>query len=252
MLGTVDKPSLHDITRDFTMGMHTANDLQAGHRHLITILRESRPIDVHGVPQWDSAAQNPATLYVDQYAEEHIKQGFCIGRQVEDFRIDTLLEDLFLDAPQDDLVFAGARCVGVEKLTRHAEAAEAKGDWWRAATTWALVRRLRLRIEGPGGVREPVQKTLAALDNLEKSEDGQLSALADSMDTLRFEQLLSLCMIIDLDTLMKSRDTLTKLLQTNVAKRNPVDSAVLRNLVFGIPDFLTDNVKLGRCVLACS
>jgi hypothetical protein len=41
--GTVDRPSLHDIPRDFTIGQHSAAELRQAHHRLVEILRASRP-----------------------------------------------------------------------------------------------------------------------------------------------------------------------------------------------------------------
>eukprot|EP01052_Picozoa_sp_SAG31_P021339 SAG31_NODE_1645_length_7652_cov_2.069906_4_plen_267_part_00 len=43
VLGTVDRISLHDIVRDFTVSMYTKEELRQAHRRLINLLRENRP-----------------------------------------------------------------------------------------------------------------------------------------------------------------------------------------------------------------
>eukprot|EP01050_Picozoa_sp_SAG11_P026014 SAG11_NODE_6079_length_1392_cov_1.190255_2_plen_249_part_00 len=212
------------------------------------MLRESRPADVHGVRRWDVAAQDAVALYVDTHAEEHIRHGFCAERRGEAARIDSVLVDLLLDTPQDDLVFAGARSVGVETLSMAATEAEVNGDWWRAACEWALVRRLRLSVEGPAGVTEPIRRTLDALEQLEQLHDGPMPAkLCESVLHIRFEQFISLSITLGMPELAARRPQIEHFLESNIVFRNPCDAAVLKNLAVGFIDHFGsgDNIRLG-------
>ena len=51
VLGTVDRISLHDIVRDFTVSMYTKEELRQAHRRLINLLRENRPQSPSLVPE---------------------------------------------------------------------------------------------------------------------------------------------------------------------------------------------------------
>eukprot|EP01043_Picozoa_sp_COSAG02_P024695 COSAG02_NODE_1359_length_13055_cov_31.608397_5_plen_963_part_00 len=44
VLPPLDQPSLHDILLDFSMSMHTVEELQAAHRNMIELFREQRPV----------------------------------------------------------------------------------------------------------------------------------------------------------------------------------------------------------------
>ena len=241
VLGTVDRPSLHDIPRDFCIGQHTANQLEAAHRRLVDIFRSSRPVNVHGIQRWDFLI-SPAAQYVHTYAKEHIKH----GRGLEDWTAEVLL-----DMPQDDLVLAAARTVDVEHLASSAADADAKGEWWNSARRWALVRYLRYVEEGLMAVTEPVERTLNALDQLEQTcGQKEIAELVDDIEEIRFEQLISLLLTINTPLVLARTPDVQRALQTAVAARNPCGAAILRNCVELMPILGDGNfVRCGAILL---
>ena len=69
--------SLHDIVRDYVIGLHSPSELKEGHRRVVEYFRRFRPTDAHGRPRWDPslAKQDKVTAYVCENAEYHIKSG---------------------------------------------------------------------------------------------------------------------------------------------------------------------------------
>ena len=48
LLGTIDRPSAHDLVLDFAIAQHSKVDLCEKHRSVVEALRAARPADAHG------------------------------------------------------------------------------------------------------------------------------------------------------------------------------------------------------------
>lgn len=137
VLGTVDRPSLHDIVRDYVVGLFSAHELKAANFRLINCLRANRPPLVMKlgsedvvVKEWSlDSATDTATKYVRTNVSEHIRASGWIV----DFNTHWLT-----DLPQDDIVAAASSLVGADKLAQLTDAAEATGDSLTCAKLAAL------------------------------------------------------------------------------------------------------------------
>ena len=135
VLGTVDRISLHDIVRDFTVSMYTKEELRQAHRRLINLLRENRPQSPSLVPAWSTGGEmgqpDKTVQYVRDAIGKHIESGM-----LEDWESDALAIDGWLgDCPQDLITHATAKVLGTERLDKLVAAAQAADD------QWALARR---------------------------------------------------------------------------------------------------------------
>ena len=72
----MDRPQLHDIVRDFVISQHTEDGLRRIHRHLVTIMRDMRPKNVHGLCEWKNAMKDAGERYVRAHAKYHIREGW--------------------------------------------------------------------------------------------------------------------------------------------------------------------------------
>eukprot|EP01046_Picozoa_sp_COSAG06_P087264 COSAG06_NODE_33772_length_484_cov_0.948052_1_plen_154_part_01 len=55
VLGTVDRPSLHDLVLDFAVAQHSDAKLRESHRAVVEAFRAARPADAHGRCKYDAA-----------------------------------------------------------------------------------------------------------------------------------------------------------------------------------------------------
>lgn len=145
ILGTVDRISLHDIVRDFTLNMYTAQELQQAHRRLVNLLRENRPQAPSLVPAWSTAGEigqiDKTVTYVRDAVSKHIEAGIS-----EDWESDDVVVDGWLgDSPQDIITHATAKVLGMKRLEKLVAAAEAANDQWalarRAIATGYLIKK---------------------------------------------------------------------------------------------------------------
>ena len=120
VLGTIDRPSVHDLVLDFAVAQHSTDDLRLNHRRIVDAFREARPADVHGRRMYEKTQKEaPMAAYVSSEISYHIGNGW-----ESDMEHDVLATTEWLcDVPQDVLVIAAGCTLGVEKLSSLASAA---------------------------------------------------------------------------------------------------------------------------------
>ena len=220
ILGPIDRPSLHDIVRDYVVGRHTEKELKDAHRVLVAYFRAARPKDPFGRPQWDStlAKHDKVTAYIIEHAGYHIVQGWG-----EDMESDELAIGGWLgDTPQDELVLAAGRVLGVPKLISRADQAEAGTEWWLAARLHNVARNLLAGSEGSGAATTSLLKCLDALANIEPENE---------RDDMELELLYELLMVSNRPELMTRGAQIFKILQTDAKSRNPIAAAMMSKMM---------------------
>lgn len=114
-LGTINRPSLHDIVRDYVISQHTDAELSDAHKRAVDIFRSCRPGDFYGRKAWvNSEYQHEISLssvYICETVNYHIDQAFGTDREALQ-----LESSVLFDTPQDELVLAAARLVGLQTL----------------------------------------------------------------------------------------------------------------------------------------
>ena len=80
VLGTCDRPSVHDLVLDFAVAQHSDRDFQDSHRAVVETFRQTRPADAHGRRRFDKAAHtsDPIATYVCNEIGHHVDKA-CIG-----------------------------------------------------------------------------------------------------------------------------------------------------------------------------
>ena len=68
------------------------------------------------------------------------------------------LTDVLVDVPQDEIVRAAGRVLGLPHVAQVATSAEHAGDWWLAARCWALLARCH----GHRNIVENCERSIAA------------------------------------------------------------------------------------------
>ena len=162
VLGTIDRPSVHDLVLEFAVAQHTDDALRQAHRSVVEAFRACRPEDVHGRRQFEStASDDPLLVYVSAEVEHHVRNGWLPNMEDDSLACTSWLGDM----PQDAIVAAAGRVLGRERLSTMAAAAEAARDWWLAARYFGLLQTVllsRLGLSAAG-----VGPTVAALGAME-------------------------------------------------------------------------------------
>ena len=78
VLGTIDRPSVHDLVLDFAVAQHSEVELRAKHCAVVEAFREARPTDVHGRRKFTlSTSDDAMCAYVCAEVSYHLGQGWC-------------------------------------------------------------------------------------------------------------------------------------------------------------------------------
>ena len=176
VLGTIDRPSVHDLVLDFAVAQHNADALRLNHRRIVEAFRAARPVDVHGRRKYDVAQKDdPVSVYACHEIGYHLEQAWQANKLSDELATSGWLADV----PQDAIVVATGRVLGPEQMTMLAETAEASKDWWLAARYWAIVQSVlpTATVAGLGPTVKALD-AMAALGNISESDDKEEHELA--------------------------------------------------------------------------
>ena len=136
VLGTIDRPSVHDLVLDFVTAQTGQEHMRASHRRVVEAFRAARPADVHGRRRFDRIQKDdPMSEYVCNEVSHHVSRGW-----EADMENDQLCVSWLADCPQDEITVAAGRVLGSDRVARLATAAQGRKDWWLAARYWAVVQ----------------------------------------------------------------------------------------------------------------
>ena len=156
VLGTIDRPSLHDLVLDFAVAQHSDEALCDQHRCIVEAFRAARPVDARGRHKYDATSiGDPLTTYVCSEGGHHVSASSA--------RNELPIVEWLQDMPQDELVLMSARVVGLDKLSDMAGRAEDARDWWLAGRYWSLVREVAFHLGGHAASLDPAHRSLDAL-----------------------------------------------------------------------------------------
>ena len=136
VLGTVDRPSLHDIVADYAIAQHSAAQLAARHAAVVELFRQHRPVD----GGWDRGlkSQPDASYVLDQTVFHMIGAIGGTGGAADDTKMLEWFDDA-VGGRLDAVPHSAAKVLGWDLGTVHAKAAEESGHWWQAAVRWRSI-----------------------------------------------------------------------------------------------------------------
>jgi hypothetical protein len=241
VLGTVDRPSVHDLVLDFAVAQQSKEQLQLRHRAIVQAFRASRPADAHGRRKFDrTQKQDLMANYVCNEVEYHVSLGW-----EEDATRDVLATREWLgDVPQDAIVVAAARVLGADRVSTLAAAAEASKEWWTVARYWAALQMSSKSHNFTGGL-EPTINALKAMDKMSKialsqpdKEDfhlGLVAVLASTWDAT--------------GDLARRPGLVKHVLSTGAAPRDPASIALIRLVSDIMPCVMGPNIKKAKEIM---
>ena len=133
MLGTVDRPQLHDVMLDYVHKQLVGAPYKAAQRRLVELIRAS-----------DRSSSTQTGKYMQQCVRYHINESHDGEWAKSDPQATHWLED-HLNGSQNVIASATAAILPVEAMAMDAEANEM---WWRAALRWNAFALMK--IEGAG------------------------------------------------------------------------------------------------------
>ena len=135
MLGTVDRPQLHDIVLEFVLGQWSSDQSQQAHRAIVEHFRRTRP--PHGGWLARGMLTNRVVHYVVNEINYHILNAWDKENVLDDATAVSWLSD-HVNGSFDAIAKAAVRHIGVESTLLLSKKAEEKSDWWQAALLTTL------------------------------------------------------------------------------------------------------------------
>jgi hypothetical protein len=236
VLGTVDKPSLHDIVREFVIAQHSEDEIRDAHRRLVNSLRACRPTDFHGRKAWNNSKHqqesDPRSAYVCASISHHVTAGWESDKDSLGAESSCLL-----DTPQDELTVAAARMMGVEPLTTLASQSEVKEDWWAAAKLRSLCL-IAMSVHATDASHEPHKQTLAACKLAEPRTESEAVDLGD----MELACWAAIAMAFDFAHVFANLEEAMRAASSDAGKRNPAAAATI-SLTQGFPLGMAGDLK---------
>ena len=147
VLGTVDRPQLHDVMLDYVQKQLVGEPYKTAQRQLVEALRTS-----------DRSKAAPVGKYIQQCVRHHIQESHDAlwGKSLQAI---SWLED-HVAGVQDVIAASTAALLPVDVLAKEAEDA---GTWWQAALRWNALGSMKMAESGShqGGF-EHVKRAVAA------------------------------------------------------------------------------------------
>ena len=182
VLGTVDRPQLHDLVLDFCIAQYSEEQLRAAHVQVVNTLRENRTVAASGIRAWSSMNRgHTATAYVLNEIKHHVANAIDEGDENV-----LQVEEWMCDVPFDSIVFAVARQLGRERLEACAERAEKAGDDFKLACMLSLLAQLCVEsADNP----KALEVSFRGVQALWRIRDGPKSAQCKPKDTRDFLEI---------------------------------------------------------------
>jgi hypothetical protein len=177
VLGPVERPSLHDLVLDYSVGLHEPANLRDTHRCFIDILRERRPgREVDSQTGKDIAIRygwtgrdldNPMGVYVSDEVLHHIRHAW-----LPDWQADTQAIAWLDDFPGqlDKIAISSARFLGDERTKQLAMQAEKAQQNWAASVRWAAAGEANKFVSIANAGYEENKKCVAVLESMEPED----------------------------------------------------------------------------------
>eukprot|EP01049_Picozoa_sp_SAG25_P003137 SAG25_NODE_176_length_12787_cov_14.980060_2_plen_1127_part_00 len=244
VLGTVDRPSVHDLVLDFAVAQHSKEQLRLNHRAIVESFRSSRPADAHGRRKFDSAHRTDSMcVYVCNEIEYHVSHAL----EADSSRDELATRVWLADVPQDVIVMAAAVALGSDRVSELAAGAEASADWWLAARYWGLLQSLgRTVINGLHTALVPTVNALAAMDRL-----GTIAESERDKEDFHLGLVALLASCWDLTGDLARRPELVKgVLATKATERDPAKVGIIQVATAVTPACMLPDIELcGKVVL---
>jgi hypothetical protein len=178
VLGSVDRPQLHDIVLEFVLSNNTRASLQCAHRQLLVSFKEKRPADTVGFDVWDGAA---VSRYICNESKFHIEMAVLMDWKNDELIL--MLVDELQGVEPDALQTAACDYLGYAKLLELSDAAAEAGHIWKQTVRLLGAFRNRVAVEGQGeGLKDILQSAISACQEVPEGAPESVSGLRSSLE----------------------------------------------------------------------
>jgi hypothetical protein len=234
VLGTIDRPSLHDLVLDFAVAQHSSSDLSEQHRRVVEAFRAARPTDAYDRRKFDLAlTEDPQNMYVCNNVMHHVSTAMQQSELVTPV-------DWLQDLPSDEIVYVTARELGVDKVEKLATRAEEQGDWWLAARYWSVVREVTYQRSGAGDAIEAALRSQGAIARMTDNPD------PDATDDLRLTQASTVVAAFNVPVIVEHLTEYEELMCSGAGLRDPARVIQFRwlfGLLYPVLDDWSDDME---------
>ena len=158
ILGTVDRPSLHDLVMDYVVAAKSDAERCGMNRRLVNLWRSRRPAG-----GWDIESQESVPSYIRLAAVHHINGARRSDCWSEDEEAIEWLSDFVDGKVQDAVPVFASEAIGPERVAQLAMAAEVAEDYWLASVRWAASALSEHRLGAHGRSLPLLQASAKAL-----------------------------------------------------------------------------------------
>ena len=225
LLGTIDRPSVHDLVLDFAVAQQGSN-VRENHRRIVEAFRQARPADVHGRRQFvQSVVDDVLSTYVCNEIGFHLR----IGWEAEMERDSLAMTGWLGDVPQDELVVSAGEVLGIDRLSAAAERAEAERNLWLAGRYWSVASIVVHRSRGTTEAKVPLERAMDAIVSYRKHcNGGNVPAIeTDAVDEVELQRLCAFGTLLDIPGIRAREADIRRSLVTQAAIRDPLRAGLL-------------------------
>ena len=242
-----------DLVLDFTIAMHTEEELTQAHQKVVNSFRANRTVSPAGVAAWSRMnRKDPTTLYVLAEVEHHCRNTIDTDRISADplSQYSMSVVDWMKDQPHDTICDATANILGVPLLSEMGAAYDSAGDYWSAACVWGATAVVELGASGRDAALVMGRK---CMDSFHKMDMGASPGCTqDAADQLEMRQLCMIGMGLQGPDVEKYFDTMKRhehLMTTKAARACPQDAMIINVFGRAFTKMITD--KLPEAMAIC-
>jgi hypothetical protein len=236
VLGTIDRPSVHDLVLDFAVAQHSSTEIATSQFHVVEAFREARPMDAYGRRKYDvTLTLDSQNAYVCTNAMHHVSTAM----QQDDLTTEHWLQDL----PQDELTVVVAQKLGMDNVQVLATRAEERHDWRLAALYWSIVREVSYGISGSAD--DTVEAALRSQAAIARMSDSPAAAGAtadpvEAIEDLQFAQASTIVSSFNIPVIIENMAAYEGLMSSGAGVRDPARVAQFRWLFLLLYPVLED------------
>jgi hypothetical protein len=220
VLGSVDRPQLHDIVLEFVIGQFSPEELKEAHRRLIRVFRRERPTP----SGWQKALAHGDSLatYVTHEIGFHVANAWLKPDVLADVEGISWTDDL-MNGHRDIMSIAACRYLGVTLIQQLAVRAESDEQWWSAAIRWMQVGEALLLTGGAIEAGPPLRRAMELIRNVRCFESTSTSASTqNNMEQFELGVLQRLIKLFDPADFERNKERFIYLSTTPAATRDPL------------------------------
>lgn len=230
VLGTVDRPQLHDIVLEYVFGTLSTAQMQNAHRAVVTQFQKRRPAG--GWNAYNMTQGDLSHFYVVHEIDHHISSGWDKANPLEDTTALTWLDD-HVQGRFDVIAIGAARHLGKVNMTKLADAAVVDGNYWAAAPRVGALSFLLFESGAPiADVAVLKRQILKYLKLVDCGGDSDMAFAKDMLESMSILRILKMWDPSDVDTFT---ERITELIASPVGMSDATMQYDLATMAYALP-----------------